>query len=208
MLVLNQVKKTYGTNLILDIPSLTLSPGLYWLQGENGSGKSSFMKLLAGLVPFTGDSSSNGVSIRKQATAYRQLIHYTEAEPIYPPYLRGIDLLHFHQKTRQASDQQVQTLTDAFRIREFVDKPVGTYSSGMVKRLSLVLLFLGKPAILLLDEPLVTLDVQSQHQILQAITAAVQANQMVIFTSHQPPDARALPPYSILYIQNKAVCFG
>ena len=166
------------------------------------------MKLLAGIVPFTGDVTMDGVSIRKHPTAYRQLVHYAEAEPVYPPYVTGTDLLYFHQKTRHANNTQLQSLIDTFRIREYMDKPVGTYSSGMLKRLSLAIAFLGQPAVILLDEPLVTLDAQSQGIVLQCITEAVQRQQLIIFTSHQAPDKHVLPTCPILSIQNKTVCFA
>lgn len=206
MIELCQVTKKYGPNLVLDIPTLKLEPGMYWLQGENGSGKSSFMRLLAGLTPFRGEASIQGVSIRTQPTRYRQLVHYAEAEPIYPPYLTGLDLIHFHQATRQASKADVDDLSQAFRIHDFARNPVGTYSSGMLKRLSLVLLFMGQPPVLLLDEPLVTLDVSSQATVLHHMREAVGRRQLIIFTSHQAPEAGALLPFQRLVIQDKSLC--
>lgn len=198
----------YGQHTVLAIAALQLSPGLYWLQGENGSGKTTFLKLLAGLVPFRGDASINAVSIHNQPTQYRQAVHYVEAEPLYPPYLTGLDLLHFHLITRRATATQLQTLTETFKLTDFMHKPVGTYSSGMIKRLSLALVFLGQPKVLLLDEPLVTLDAQSQVTTLLEMTAAVQQGKLVIFTSHQPPESTALPPYQTLAIANQTICFA
>ena len=84
MLHFEQVKKYYGSFLAMDIPLLTLAKGVYWLQGENGSGKTSFLKMIGGLHPFDGDISLPGCSIKKQRISFLRCVNYAEAEPQYP----------------------------------------------------------------------------------------------------------------------------
>ena len=55
MLSINNLKKDYGTNLILDVAQLTFGDGLYWVRGANGSGKSTLLKIMGGLIPFEGE---------------------------------------------------------------------------------------------------------------------------------------------------------
>jgi ABC-2 type transport system ATP-binding protein len=65
--------------------------------------------------------------------------------------------------------------------------PVGTYSSGMIKKLSLLLTFIGKPSLILLDEPLATLDEGSIHILPELISAYnKEFKTCFIFSSHQP----------------------
>jgi ABC-2 type transport system ATP-binding protein len=54
MLKFNKVRKYFNGRMILDILSLELDSNLYWVQGENGSGKSTFLRMVAGLIPFEG----------------------------------------------------------------------------------------------------------------------------------------------------------
>jgi ABC-2 type transport system ATP-binding protein len=84
MIQLTDLKKKFGNQPVLDIPSFSLDKGIYWIRGLNGSGKTTFLKILSGIVPFQGDVSLDGTSLRKKPVAYRRLISFAEAEPLYP----------------------------------------------------------------------------------------------------------------------------
>ena len=90
MLTISNLKKEYGTHLILDVPQLQFEDCLYWVKGTNGSGKSTLLKIIAGMIPFEGEVEINSVSLRKQPTPYRRLVNYVEAEPLYPSFLTGL----------------------------------------------------------------------------------------------------------------------
>lgn len=188
MLLISNLKKEYGTHLILDVPHLQFLDGLHWVKGTNGSGKSTLLKIIAGLIPFEGEVEINSVNLRKQPTEYRRLVNYVEAEPLYPSFLTGLDLLAFFIKTRKGSKQQADELISKFSISSFLQNPIGTYSSGMVKKLSLVLAFIGKPCYILLDEPLVTLDKESIPVLFELIKEFSAGGVNFIFTSHQAFD--------------------
>ena len=114
MLTISNLKKEYGTHLILDVPHLQFMDGLHWVKGANGSGKSTLLKIIAGLIPFEGEVEINSVNLRKQPTAYRRLVNYVEAEPLYPSFLTGLDLVVFFTKTRKGSKQQMDELISKF----------------------------------------------------------------------------------------------
>jgi ABC-2 type transport system ATP-binding protein len=164
MLQFRSFYKRYGSKLVLDIPNLSLETSLYWLQGPNGSGKTTLLRILAGILPFSGDvflhspNLQNAVSLRQSPTAYRRLIAWADAEPQYPGFLTGYELLDFYQHILQPEPAQVKRLIEGFGVGAWLDTPMAAWSSGMTKKLSLLLAFLGKPALILLDEPLTTLD--------------------------------------------------
>jgi ABC-2 type transport system ATP-binding protein len=185
MLSIQHLKKQYGTYLILDVPSLQFGTGLYWIKGANGSGKSTLLKIISGIIPFEGEVKIEGINLRKQPTDYRRLVNYVEAEPLYPPFLTGQDLISFFSTTRKANKEEVDHLIQKFNIDLFVRNPIGTYSSGMVKKLSLVLAFIGQPKYILLDEPLVTIDKESVPILYELVKLYFNKGVNFIFTSHQ-----------------------
>ena len=72
MLELTNCEKKYGGRLVLHIPSLKLNKGIYWLHGLNGSGKTTFLRMMAAMIPFKGDILFNGISLRHHAVYYRR----------------------------------------------------------------------------------------------------------------------------------------
>jgi ABC-2 type transport system ATP-binding protein len=185
MLSIKNLRKEYGTHLILDIPHLQFEKGLFWVKGANGSGKSTLLKIISGMIPFDGEVNIDEVDLRKQPTEYRRLVNYVEAEPLYPPFLTGQDLISFFISTRLASQDEGDALVQKFNIGSFIKYPLGTYSSGMVKKLSLVLAFIGQPKYVLLDEPLVTIDKESVPILYDLVELYLNRGVNFVFTSHQ-----------------------
>lgn len=144
---------------VLQIENLELEAGLYWLKGQNGSGKTTLLKSIAGLIPFEGSIDVENVSLRKQRRRYTQIVSFAEAEPVFPLFLTGDELLRFYLETKGGDKADALRIAEDLGIAAFLKNKTGTYSSGMTKKLSLLLCFTGRPTLLLLDEPFVTLDV-------------------------------------------------
>jgi ABC-2 type transport system ATP-binding protein len=187
MLQFENVYKSYNQQPVLEIGNLTLDRKIYWLQGINGSGKTTLLRILAGQIPFSGDILLEGTSLRQNPLSYRRLVSFAEAEPLYPDFITGLELVRFYQEIRQSATAQTDMLINLFRMHRFLSLPVGTYSSGMVKKLSLMLAFIGKASLILLDEPLATLDEGSIHILPDLISAYhKEFKTCFIFSSHQP----------------------
>jgi ABC-2 type transport system ATP-binding protein len=187
MLQFENVYKSYNQQPVLEIDNLTLDRKIYWLQGINGSGKTTLLRILAGQIPFSGDILLEGISLRQNPLSYRRLVSFAEAEPLYPDFITGLELVRFYQDIRQSAAEQTDMLINLFRMHRFLSLPVGTYSSGMVKKLSLMLAFIGKASLILLDEPLATLDEGSIHILPDLISAySKEFKTCFIFSSHQP----------------------
>ena len=206
MLFIKDLKKEYGSQLILHIPNLAFDSGLFWLKGANGSGKSTLLKIIAGMIPFVGEVEINSVNLRKQPREYRRLVNYVEAEPLYPPFLTGLDLISFFSSTRKTKKEDADKLVQQFNIQSFIKNPIGTYSSGMVKKLSLVLAFIGQPKYILLDEPLVTIDKESVPILYELIDSHLMNGVNFIFTSHQAFDMIHHNVTELLVLDHK-ICY-
>ncbi len=107
MLQLIQVVKSYGSKKILDIPFLQLEEGLFWLKGPNGAGKTTLLRILAGILPFQGTIRLKEYSLQDNPVAYQRCIGWADAEPLYPGFLSGKDLLAFYQGVRPCPPGQV-----------------------------------------------------------------------------------------------------
>jgi ABC-2 type transport system ATP-binding protein len=189
MYTLNKFSKSYSGNLIVEVDRIEFGAGLYWIKGENGSGKTTLFKALAGLHPCNGDVIfEDGVSLKNQPKEYRRLVNYAEAEPLYPGFLTGKDLVHFVGGAKGMTPDQHQILKQ-LGLLSYYENPCDTYSSGMLKKLSLGLAFLGAPRVIILDEPLITLDELARHFLVDLVKKFIaKKNTIVLVSSHQMLD--------------------
>jgi ABC-2 type transport system ATP-binding protein len=202
MLQLTSIQKYYGPHHIFSIDELTLTPGIYWLKGMNGSGKSTFLKMLAGMLPFAGEIILDNWSISKQPAGYRKKINYSPAEPAFPPFLRGEELIDFVKKLKRGTPDQVIEIKKILAIDNYTNNPTGSYSSGMLKKLSLLLAFMGNPSWILLDEPFTTLDHASQNALTKLILQKNKEGISFIITSHQDIETASVPFTAIFTMEN------
>ncbi|MDW3195517.1 MAG: ATP-binding cassette domain-containing protein [Cytophagales bacterium] len=202
MLAFYQFEKSYQGRTILNIPDQQLSPGLYHLKGQNGAGKTTLIKSIAGLIPFKGSIKLMDVpNDLKHQQAYRKLVSFAPAEPVYPGFMKGIDLIRIHQELRNTTPEKDQELIQKLGVDRFQDQHILGYSSGMLKKLSLILAFIGSPKLIILDEPMNALDTEAV-QLLEPFIAQYQlAGSSFLITSHQ--DFHWVQhPYATLSIQN------
>ena len=207
LLQFRNYKKSYdhGSKIVLSVPELALNKGVYWLKGANGSGKTSLLKSVAGLMPFDGDIFVEGINIRRQRMAYRKIVNWSEAEPLYPDFLTGNDLIAFYQATKGGSAGHIKELKALIGIEKYVHQKIGSYSSGMTKKLSLLLAFIGAPKLILLDEPLITLDTQTVTIIQKMVQQYVETGVSFLVSSHQHFDETAGFKPLVLTIENQTI---
>jgi ABC-2 type transport system ATP-binding protein len=125
------------------------------------------------------------VDLKKSPVVYRKQVSYAEAEPQFPPTLTGTELIQFFGQTRNADQARLEALIDHFQVGNFLNQAVGGYSSGMIKKLSILLAFIGSPKLILLDEPLITLDVNFIPLLLSVIKKKQDEGISFLITSHQ-----------------------
>lgn len=206
MLQFFQVKKQYDGRPVLFVPALDLAHGVYWLQGVNGSGKTTLLRMIAGLIPSEGDILFDGISLHRKPLDYRRKISWAEAEPLYPPFITGKELVALYQNIRNAPEGQVNELIARFGMQTDLSTTMGSYSSGMVKRLSLLLAFIGEPALILLDEPLATLDAEAALLLPDLINEYHQDHGVgFIFSSHHSFETESLSINKKLVIAGQTI---
>ena len=134
------------------------------------------------------------------------MVNYSEAEPLYPDFLNGRELIKFYVATKKGNIHECMRHAEQLQLQHALQKQTGAYSSGMLKKLSLILAFAGNPKWILLDEPLITLDTDAVQVVLQLIEQAYQQGISFLLTSHQDV---AFPhhnlPLQTLYIKDKTI---
>ena len=206
MLEFSDVEKSYNGKNILNIPSLKLEKGMYWLQGPNGSGKTTFLRIISGILPFKGSITFCGIDMRKKPAEYRRQISWAEAEPEYPSFLTGNELVSFYRYIRKASPSQTDELISLFSVNDILDQPIGSYSSGIVKRLSIFLAFIGYPPLILLDEPLSSLDPETIPRVMKLINDSnKELGISFLLSSHQDMEKDYSMMFKKLFVSDKKI---
>ena len=94
-------------------------------------------------------------------------------------------MIGFFARLKKAPEEQVETLKKQLGVEVYAHQACGTYSSGMLKKLSILLAFLGQPEWIILDEPLITLDKESQAVVTQLVADHRSSGCSFLFATHQ-----------------------
>ncbi len=205
VLQIHDLKQHYGTRQVLDIGSWEIGYGIYWIQGENGAGKSTLFRVLAGMIPFNGQILlDQRYDLRKNPVDYLLKLNLGEAEPLYPSFFTPRDLILFVAEAKKSQPGQAEMLIEALGIN-YLEHPFGSCSSGMVKKVSLAVAFLGNPSIIILDEPLITIDKEARAALFHLIEGYYAKGVTFLLSSHQLFKEEGLPVTETFALQNKTL---
>ncbi|MFB9330336.1 ATP-binding cassette domain-containing protein [Paenibacillus aurantiacus] len=196
MLTADHLGKKYKQYWALEPLSFQLERGIYGLLGPNGAGKSTLMRLLAGLLaPTTGDASLHGITVRDVTRSRRRIGYVPQTFRLYPQLTAREWLLHAaklkNAGTRMEQEAQVRTLIAAVHLEEKADHAVGSYSSGMIKRLGIAQALVGKPEAVIVDEPTAGLDPEERLR-LRNVLAELAPSATVLLSTHVLSDIEAI----------------
>ena len=180
-------------NVTLEIPT----GGVYGLLGPNGAGKTTLISVLSGLLTGTdGQISLNGHGLSEIRKENPRTIALVPQDYAFYPMLTVAENLHFFGGVLGLSGAELKSQSNsaiAFaRLEQVVGKRAEQLSGGLRRRLNLAIGLLGKPQLLLLDEPTVGVDPQSRHFLLDSIAALPAAGTTVIYTSHYMEEIEAI----------------
>ncbi|MCI4668493.1 MAG: ATP-binding cassette domain-containing protein [Bacteroidia bacterium] len=208
LLRLTHFIKKYDSREILNIPELVIPEGLHLLLGPNGSGKSTFMKILSGLIPFQGNAIfSDEIHLGKDHQKQRLYINYSESEPLFPPYLNGSYLVEMFTKLKKTDSEVLEHLKMELGILDFLDQKISSYSSGMKKKLALLIAFVGQPKLILLDEPFNALDIHAKRGTERLIREWTQKGCSFIISTHVHTSLPDLPFTTVMQIEKQTITF-
>jgi ABC-2 type transport system ATP-binding protein len=183
------VSKRYGRVAALDSLTLDVRAGeVLGLLGPNGSGKTTFMRLLAGyLLPSAGYLTVAGLDVIKDSLAVRRCIGYVpESAPLYR-HMRVGECLTFMARLRGLPEREiegaVERVVDRLALSDVFDKPTRALSRGYRQRTALAQALIHDPDILILDEPTNGLDPRQIIEMRQLIRS-LAGRHTILMSSH------------------------
>jgi ABC-2 type transport system ATP-binding protein len=171
--------------------SVTLSTGITWLRGANGTGKTTLLKLLGGaLAPHAGAIRLDDADAVRQPLTYRLRSHFCGGDTPDLPWLTVREFLDLHMSlypNAQAGILNAQLA--AFGMAAALEQAVSTLSLGQHKKLQLALGLALPVSLLLVDEPFNGLDTAAMALLRQELAMrAAEARQCIVLTSHPDPE--------------------
>src|SRR5215210_7989568 len=170
------------TDLTLDVPSGTV----FGFLGPNGAGKTTALKVLAGLAhATTGTATINGVRV-SAAGEHRRHLGYLAQDPRFYGWMTGRETLRYVASFRGIGADRERQITDLLArvgIAEAADRRTSTYSGGMRQRLGIAQALVGRPAVILLDEPVSALDPIGRKDVLD-LMRELKGETTVFYSTH------------------------
>jgi ABC-2 type transport system ATP-binding protein len=199
-LTITGLSKTYpnGVQALKNI-SLTIGHNMFGLLGPNGAGKSTLMRTIATLQePDSGTIFLDGIDVLKEKNAVRQTLGYLPQEFGVYPKLSAVDMLSHLAVMKgitQAGERKemVEALLNQTNLWAFRKKALSTYSGGMKQRFGIAQALLGKPRLIIVDEPTAGLDPAERNRFLNLLSS-IGRDITVILSTHIVEDVRELCP--------------
>jgi ABC-2 type transport system ATP-binding protein len=191
MLELRQVSKRYSGIAAVEEVSFVASAGeVTGYLGANGSGKSTTMKMITGLIELTsGEIFFEGKSIFSDLIAYKRHLGYVPEEPHLYTHLSGVEYLAMVAQLRNLAPRLAAECIDGllrlFLLYDDRHVAISSYSKGMRQRVLLAAALMHNPDLILLDEPFSGLDVGSALILRSLIQELARRGKTVLFSSHE-----------------------
>lgn len=206
ILQLNEVSLTYTTKTILHQVTQDIHFGDFIVvKGQNGSGKTSLLRLMAGLLPPT-----SGKIVRNHPLTIGYLPQRKSIDREFPitvaeTVLSGLNCRKpFWRNFRQKEKETAQAVMEQFGLSEIAQMPIGSLSGGQWQRTLLARSIVGNPDLLLLDEPDTHLDVEMQN-FLQNFLERENRQRTLVIVSHNDYFLSKIPVHRCWQVQEGKV---
>lgn len=197
MLALNGLEKSFAGHKAVQGISFAINKGeVVGFLGQNGAGKSTTMRMVAGVLePDAGDAEIAGLSIKSQRREAQAALGYLpEGAPLYRD-MTPVQFLGFLAEAHGLSQDNRKTSIDRViadaRIAEVASKPIGTLSKGYRRRVGLAGAILHDPPVLLLDEPTDGLD-PIQKRAVRALITRMAEDKAIMISTHTLEEVPAM----------------
>jgi Cu-processing system ATP-binding protein len=199
--------KRFGGDVAVDRLTMRIARGeAVALLGPNGSGKTTTLKMAAGLIqPSEGVVTVGDPPSVPWAPAARRAISFLPQRVAFPEALTGREVVEFYRQLRGMPAERSQAVLKFASLNGAGERAVGTYSGGMVQRLGLAVAMLPESDVLLLDEPTAALDPDGLAAFYAVIEHRQASGRTILFTSHQVGDVERLADRFVVLVHGRLV---
>lgn len=190
MLEIKDLNHTYqdGKVAIKNI-NLTVENGdIFGFVGSNGAGKSTTIKAIVGILPYTsGSILVNGKDVLRDSLEVKKEIAYIPDNPDLYEGLTGIQYLNFIAdvyNVGEVREELINKYASLFEIKDDLLKLIKSYSHGMRQKLAIISALIHKPKLIIMDEPFVGLDPKATFQIKELLKELSEEGCSIFFSSH------------------------
>ena len=175
LIATTDLTKRYGSSVTaLDGLTVEIEPGIVGLVGSNGAGKSTFLKILLGLIDATsGSARVFDLDVATRGIAIRELVGYMPEHDCLPPDMSATEVVShlalISGLPRTAARERTAEVLRHVGLYEERYRAIGGYSTGMKQRVKLAQALVHDPRLLLLDEPTNGLDPAGRDEMLELI---------------------------------------
>lgn len=185
-LIIDRLTKQYKNQIAVDRVSLKLCTGIYGLLGANGAGKTTFMRMLCGVLkPTSGTITFDNFDVTTEE--YRSELGYLPQDFGYYPEFTGMDFLLYMAALKgldkSYAKRKASKLLKTVSLQDKANKKIKSYSRGMKQRLGIAQALLNDPKIIILDEPTTGLDPKERVKFRDLI-AELGKESIVILSTH------------------------
>jgi heme exporter protein A len=167
--------------------SFALNPGeLLLLEGRNGSGKTSLMRAIAGLIEFEdGDVMWDGKPLRANRQSFYGSLVWMQHRVGFKADLNLVENLKFESHLRAQSGEDFNEVCKRLDIDRLKRLPIRALSAGQQRRVALARMLLSRVPLWLMDEPFTNLDREGRALVMELTTEHIEAGGMCIMAAHQ-----------------------
>ncbi len=211
-LVVSMLSKRYpgGLTAVDDLSFRVEHGQVLGLLGPNGAGKTTVLRMLMGLIqPTSGELRAFGHRVTAGAPVLSRIGSFVEA-PGFLPHLTGVENLRLYWAAtgRPAADAAVDEALQIAGLGEAVHRPVANYSQGMRQRLAIAQAMLGKPDLLVLDEPTNGLDPPQIHAMREVLRDYAARGRTVLVSSHLLAEVEQTCSHVVVMHRGRLVAAG
>jgi heme exporter protein A len=176
-----------GDRLLFKGLSFALNPGeLLLLEGQNGSGKTSLMRAIAGLIEFEdGDVMWEGKPVRSNRPDFYGSLVWMQHRVGFKADLTLVENLRFESHLRAQSNEDFEEVLERLGISRLKRLPMRALSAGQQRRVALARMLLSRVPLWLMDEPFTNLDRQGRKLVMDVTTEHLARDGMCIMAAHQ-----------------------